>query len=87
MFPPRLNQIIAAANTMALNSSSRLFEGCRLHRHHNPLHLALSLTDRQTGGNGEGGGGGMERVGALCITYNRVINNVHLQLRSFFPVS
>lgn len=42
--PPRLNLIITAANTMALNSSSRFFEGCRLHRHHNPLHLAHSLT-------------------------------------------
>lgn len=41
---PRLNLIITAANTMALNSTSRFFEGCRLHRHHNPLHLAHSLT-------------------------------------------
>lgn len=52
---PRLNLIITAANTMALNSTSRLFEGCRLHHHHNPLHLVHSITDRQRGQSGEGG--------------------------------
>lgn len=44
---PRLDLIITAANTMAPNGTSRLFEGCRLHHHHNPLHLAHSFPDRR----------------------------------------
>lgn len=60
---PRLNLIITAANTMALNSSSRFFEGCRLHRHHNPLHLAHSLTHRLTERTKQNGEEGRRDVG------------------------
>lgn len=60
---PRLNLIITAANTMALNSSSRFFEGCRLHRHHNPLHLAHSLTQRLTERTKQNGEEGRRDVG------------------------
>ena len=91
---PRLNLIITAANTMAPNSTSRFFEGCRLHRHHNPLHLAHSLTDRQRGqnkmereGRKEGGRGRMKEESLSPLWYFRLLITVHLLLPSFgfFP--
>lgn len=89
---PRLNLSITAANTMALNSTSRLFEGCRLHRHHNPLHLAHSLTDRQRGQNKMGREGGRKKEGQNegrefePLWYFRLLITVHfpLPLFSFF---